>query len=42
MLDLVPNVDHAESLARPVLDLGLRSLGAEQFAGLALSRDCVG
>ena len=42
LLNLVPNVDSAESLARPVLDLGLRSLGAEQFAGPTVSRFCVG
>ena len=33
LLNRVPNVDSAVILARPVLDLGLRSVGAEQFAG---------
>ena len=42
LLNLVPNVDCAVILARPVLDLGLRNSWAERFAGLALSRDCVG
>ena len=42
LLNLVPNVDHAVILARPVLDLGLRILWAEQFTGLVLSRVCVG
>ena len=42
LLNLVPNVDSAGILARPVLDLGLRILWAEQFAGLVLSRVCVG
>ena len=42
LLNRVPNVDHAVILARPVLDLGLRILWAEQFAGLVLSRVCVG
>ena len=41
LLNRVPNVDSAVILARPVLDLGLRNSWAEQFAGLALSRDCV-
>ena len=42
LLNRVPNVDSAVILARPVLDLGLRILWAEQFTGLVLSRVCVG
>ena len=41
LLNLVPNVDSAVILARPVLDLGVRILRAEQFTGLVLSRVCV-
>ena len=41
LLNLVPNVDSAVILARPVLDLGLRILWAEQFAGPNVSRGCV-
>ena len=41
-LNRVPNVDSAVILARPVLDLGLRILWAEQFAGPNVSRGCVG
>ena len=42
LLNRVPNVDSAVILARPVLDLGLRILWAEQFAGPNVSRVCVG